>query len=102
MSESLILVLQSGKNSSLKFSANLLSNELIKLKPGTTILVSSAAGAVGSMVCQFAKIKGCNVVGIAGGKSKSKYVVESLGFDSCIDYKEANLVNELKIFISNQ
>ena len=70
--------------------------EVGEIKEGETVLVSGAAGAVGSIVGQIAKIKGCNVVGIAGGKSKSKYVVESLGFDSCIDYKEANLVNELK------
>jgi len=56
-------------------------------KAGETVLVSGAAGAVGSVVGQIAKIKGCHAVGIAGGTEKCKYVVEKLGFDACIDYK---------------
>lgn len=56
-------------------------------KAGETVLVSGAAGAVGSVVGQIAKIKGCRAVGIAGGPEKCKYVVEELGFDDCIDYK---------------
>ena len=56
-------------------------------KEGETVLVSGAAGAVGSVVGQIAKIKGCRTVGIAGGPDKCRYVVEELGFDDCIDYK---------------
>jgi NADPH-dependent curcumin reductase CurA len=58
-------------------------------KPGETVLVSGAAGAVGQTVGQLAKIKGCRVVGIAGGKAKCDWVVRELGFDACIDYKAA-------------
>ncbi len=58
-----------------------------KPKPGETVVVSAASGAVGSLVGQIAKIKGCRVVGIAGGPEKCKYVVEELGFDAAIDYK---------------
>lgn len=65
-------------------------------KPGETVVVSGAAGAVGSVVGQIAKIKGCTVVGIAGGEEKCKYVVEDLGFDACVDYKAGNLRNQLK------
>jgi NADPH-dependent curcumin reductase CurA len=54
---------------------------------GETLVVSGAAGAVGQTVGQVAKIKGCRVVGIAGGKAKCDWVVKELGFDACIDYK---------------
>ncbi len=56
-------------------------------KPGETVVVSGAAGAVGQTVGQLAKIKGCRVVGIAGGAAKCEWVVYELGFDACIDYK---------------
>ena len=56
-------------------------------KPGDTVVVSGAAGAVGQTVGQLAKIKGCRVVGIAGGQAKCDWVVKELGFDACIDYK---------------
>jgi NADPH-dependent curcumin reductase CurA len=56
-------------------------------KPGETVVVSGAAGAVGQTVGQIAKIKGCRVVGIAGGAAKCDWVVKELGFDACIDYK---------------
>ena len=55
--------------------------------PGETVLVSGAAGAVGSIALQLAKRAGCRVVGIAGGRAKCDYVVDSLGFDACIDRK---------------
>ena len=58
--------------------------------------MSAAAGSVGVYVGQLAKAVGCKVVGIAGGDAKCKKVVEELGFDGCIDYKNANLVRELK------
>ena len=56
-------------------------------KPGETVVVSGAAGAVGQTVGQLAKAKGCRVVGIAGGTAKCDWVVKELGFDACIDYK---------------
>jgi NADPH-dependent curcumin reductase CurA len=56
-------------------------------KPGDVVVVSGAAGAVGQTVGQLAKIKGCRVVGIAGGEAKCRWVMEDLGFDACIDYK---------------
>jgi len=56
-------------------------------KPGQTIVVSAASGAVGSAVGQLAKIRGCRAVGIAGGADKCGYVTRELGFDACIDYK---------------
>jgi NADPH-dependent curcumin reductase len=65
-------------------------------KEGETVVVSGAAGAVGSVVGQIAKIKGCRVVGIAGGKDKCDYVVNELGFDACVDYKNGNLRADLK------
>ncbi|MBS4045444.1 MAG: NADP-dependent oxidoreductase [Alphaproteobacteria bacterium] len=60
-------------------------------KAGETVVVSAASGAVGSVVGQIAKIKGCRVVGIAGGKDKCDYVVNELGFDACIDYKAGDM-----------
>jgi NADPH-dependent curcumin reductase CurA len=56
-------------------------------KPGETVVVSAAAGAVGAVVGQIAKIKNCRVVGIAGGAEKCRYIVQELGFDAAIDYK---------------
>ncbi|MDP5120114.1 MAG: NADP-dependent oxidoreductase [Spirosomaceae bacterium] len=64
-------------------------------KEGETVVVSGAAGSVGSVVGQIAKIKGCRVVGIAGGKDKCDYVVNELGFDACVDYKEDGLRKNL-------
>jgi NADPH-dependent curcumin reductase CurA len=58
-------------------------------KPGETVVVSGAAGAVGQTVGQLARLKGCRVVGIAGGGAKCEWVVKELGFDACIDYKAA-------------
>jgi NADPH-dependent curcumin reductase CurA len=56
-------------------------------RAGETLVVDAAAGAVGSLAGQIGKIKGCRVVGIAGGPEKCRYVTETLGFDACIDYK---------------
>jgi NADPH-dependent curcumin reductase len=64
-------------------------------KPGDTVVVSGAAGATGSVVGQIAKIKGCRVVGIAGGPAKCQYLVKELGFDAAIDYKSENLPKAL-------
>jgi len=58
---------------------------------GETVVVAAASGAVGSVVGQIAKIKGCRAVGIAGGAEKCRYVVEELGFDACIDHRSADL-----------
>jgi NADPH-dependent curcumin reductase len=63
---------------------------LVKLcepKAGETVVVSAASGAVGGVVGQLAKARGCRAVGIAGGPDKCRYVVEELGFDACVDYK---------------
>jgi NADPH-dependent curcumin reductase len=70
--------------------------EIGQPKPGNTVVVSAASGAVGSIVGQLAKIKGCRVVGIAGGKTKCDYVVSDLGFDACVDYKAGNLLADLR------
>jgi hypothetical protein len=64
-------------------------------KAGETVVVSAAAGAVGSIVGQIAKIKGCRVVGIAGSDAKCRWVVEDLGFDACINYKTQDVGAEL-------
>jgi NADPH-dependent curcumin reductase CurA len=56
-------------------------------KPGQTISVSAASGAVGSVVGQLAKAKGCRAIGFAGGPDKCRYVTDELGFDACLDYK---------------
>ncbi len=65
-------------------------------QPGETLVVSGAAGAVGQTVGQMAKIKGCRVVGIAGGPAKCDWVVKELGFDACIDYKSGSVKEGLK------
>jgi NADPH-dependent curcumin reductase len=65
-------------------------------KPGETVVVSAASGAVGSVVGQLAKLWGCRAIGVAGGREKCDYVRRELGFDACIDYKSANLRDELK------
>ena len=70
--------------------------EIGKPQAGDTVVVSGAAGAVGQVVGQIAKIKGCRVVGIAGGADKCKYVVDELGFDACIDYKSDDVKKALK------
>jgi hypothetical protein len=58
---------------------------------GETVVVAAATGAVGSVVGQIAKLKGCRVVGIAGGADKCRFAVEELGFDACVDHKAPNL-----------
>jgi NADPH-dependent curcumin reductase CurA len=65
-------------------------------KPGETVVVSAAAGAVGSVVGQLAKLWGCRAVGIAGGAQKCGYAKGELGFDACVDYKAGNLYRDLK------
>jgi len=70
--------------------------EIGQPKPGETVVVSAASGAVGSVVGQLAKIAGCRAVGIAGGREKCDYVTRELGFDACVDYKAGSLADELK------
>ncbi len=65
-----------------------------KPKPGETVVVAAASGAVGSVVGQLAKLKGCRVVGIAGGKDKCAYVVDELGFDACLDHRDPDLAKQ--------
>jgi len=70
--------------------------EIGKPQPGETVVVAAASGAVGSAVGQIAKIKGARVVGIAGGREKCDYVRSELGFDDCLDHRDANLADKLK------
>ena len=65
-------------------------------KSGETVVVSAASGAVGSVVGQIAKIKGAKVVGIAGGKQKTTYLTDELGFDAAIDYKQDDFAQQLE------
>jgi len=64
-------------------------------KAGETVVVAAASGAVGSVVGQIAKLKGCRVIGIAGGADKCRYVVDELGFDACIDHRSPNFKQQL-------
>lgn len=70
--------------------------DIARPKAGETVVVSSASGAVGSVAGQLARIHGCRVVGIAGGKAKCEYVVGELGFDACVDYKAGRLREDLQ------
>lgn len=65
-------------------------------EPGETLVVAAASGAVGSVVGQIGMIKGCRVIGIAGGPEKCRYVKEELGFDECLDRHESDLPERLK------
>lgn len=71
-------------------------NEVGAIKEGDVVLVSGAAGAVGSIVGQIAKIKNCTVVGIAGGPEKCAFLKNELGFDAAIDYKNENVYAGIK------
>lgn len=75
--------------------------QIMQPKEGETIVVSAASGAVGSVVGQLAKQRGCRAVGIAGGAEKCAYVVNELGFDTCIDYKAGNLAADLNAATPN-
>jgi NADPH-dependent curcumin reductase CurA len=70
--------------------------DLAQPKDGDTVLVSAASGAVGSVVGQIAKLKGCRAVGIAGGPKKCVYVVDELGFDACVDHRGGRLYEDLQ------
>ena len=71
-------------------------------RAGETVVVSAASGAVGSVVGQLAKARGCRAVGIAGSAEKCRYVVEELGFDACVNYKTDDLVPALQAACPNR
>jgi hypothetical protein len=75
-------------------------NKIMEPKRGDTVVVSAAAGAVGSVVGQLARIAGVRVVGIAGGPDKCRYVTDELGFDACIDYRTARDAKSLAALIA--
>jgi NADPH-dependent curcumin reductase len=70
--------------------------EVAEPQPGETFVVSAAAGAVGSVAGQIAKLRGARVIGIAGGPAKCRWVVDELGFDACVDYKVDDVAARLK------
>jgi NADPH-dependent curcumin reductase CurA len=70
--------------------------EIGRPKPGDTLVVSAASGAVGSVVGQLARIAGCRVVGVAGGAAKCAYVVDELGFDACVDHRAQDFEARLR------
>lgn len=69
--------------------------EVIDVREGDTVVVSGAAGAVGSVACQLAKIHGARVIGIAGGPEKSRYITETIGADAAVDYKNDDVGSRL-------
>jgi len=71
-------------------------HEIGQPKPGETLVVAAASGAVGAVVGQIAKVKGCRAVGIAGSKAKCDYVVDELGFDACIDHHAPDFEDALE------
>ena len=75
--------------------------DITKPIAGETLVVSAAAGAVGSIVCQIGKIKGCNVIGISGSQDKCNWLVNDLGIDGAINYKTENLREKLKELCPN-
>jgi NADPH-dependent curcumin reductase len=70
--------------------------EIGQPKPGETVVVAAASGAVGSVVGQIAKIKGCRAVGIAGGAEKCRFVADELGFDACVDHRAPDFAKQLE------
>ena len=72
-----------------------------KPQPGETLVVAAASGAVGSVVGQIAKVKGCRVIGIAGGEQKCRFVKEELGFDGCLDHRQPDLAERLQAACPN-
>jgi NADPH-dependent curcumin reductase CurA len=70
-------------------------HRILEPRPGETVVVSAASGAVGAVVGQLAKAQGCRVVGVAGGAEKCRIVVEEFGFDACVDHKAGALHEQL-------
>lgn len=75
--------------------------DLCEPKAGETVVVTAASGAVGSVAGQLAKLRGCRVVGVAGGPQKCRHVVDELGFDACLDYKAGDFKPLLKAALPN-
>jgi NADPH-dependent curcumin reductase CurA len=75
--------------------------EIGRPKPGETVVVAAASGAVGSVVGQIAKIKGCRAVGIAGGAEKCRFVADELGFDACVDHRAGDFAKQLEVACPN-
>ncbi len=75
--------------------------EVAKAQAGETVVVSAASGAVGQVVGQLAKLKGCRAVGIAGGKEKCRMLIDDFGFDAAVDYKAGDLAGQLKAACPN-
>jgi NADPH-dependent curcumin reductase CurA len=75
--------------------------EIGQPKPGETVVVAAASGAVGSVVGQIAKIKGCRAVGIAGGREKCRFVADELGFDAAIDHRGSDFAKQLEAACPN-
>jgi NADPH-dependent curcumin reductase len=75
--------------------------EIGQPKPGETVVVAAASGAVGSVVGQLAKIKGARAIGIAGGYDKCRFVVDELGFDACVDHREPHFARRLEAACPN-
>lgn len=75
--------------------------EIGQPKPGETIVVAAASGAVGSVVGQIGKIKGCRAVGIAGGAEKCRFVTEEFGFDACVDHRAPDFAKQLEAACPN-
>ena len=72
-----------------------------KPKSGDTVVISGAAGATGSTVGQIAKLKGCHVIGIAGGQTKCQWLMDELGYDAVIDYKSESVDERMKALCKN-
>lgn len=83
------------------FTAYMGLMDIGKPKAGETLVVAAATGPVGSTVGQIAKLKGCRVVGVAGGAEKCRYAVEELGFDACIDHRAEDFAEQLKQAVPN-
>ncbi|HXX39583.1 MAG TPA: NADP-dependent oxidoreductase [bacterium] len=75
--------------------------DIARPRASDTVVVSAASGAVGSVVGQIARLKGCRVVGVAGGAAKCRYVVDELGFDACVDHRAAGLGDALALACPN-
>ena len=71
--------------------------QLANIKKGSTVCISAAAGAVGNVVGQIAKLYGCKVVGLTGSDKKSSWLISTLGFDHAINYKKGNIAKEIKM-----
>lgn len=73
--------------------------DIAQPRSGETVVVSAASGAVGSIAGQLARLRGCRVVGIAGGAAKTRHVVDDLGFDACVDYKAQDFAEQLAVAV---